>query len=317
VSREETGETNVEHDDKVQLVVVGSIGLDDIETPFAKRARLLGGSVSYACAAASFFTRVGMVGIVGDDFPAEYSALYDALGIDTEGLQRASGKTFAWSGVYDADMINRRTLSTELNVFADFTPELPPAYRAAPYLLLGNISPGLQLHVLDEAEDPEFVAADTMDLWIETAREPLMELISRVDMLTLNDSEARLLTGEYHLKTCAARILEWGPAFVAIKKGEHGAMLFSRAGVFLLPAYPVDAVVDPTGAGDSFAGAFMGHIASAREASETVIRESLLYGAVVASYGVEAFSLERFEKLHIDHIWDRYGEFKSMLIAAG
>ena len=299
--------------DELKLVVVGSNGLDDIETPFTKRQRLLGGSVSYACAGASFFTRTGMVGIVGEDFPEEYLAMYRHFGIDLDGLQRAAGQTFAWSGVYDADMINRRTLATALNVFADFMPELPDAYRDAPFLLLGNISPELQLHVLNEARDPRFVTADTMDLWIETAREPLMELIGRIDMLTLNDSEARLLTGEYHLKKAAAKMLEWGPSFVVIKKGEHGAMLFSRMGVFLLPAYPVEEVVDPTGAGDTFAGGFMGHLASANEASETVVRESLLYGSVIASYGVEAFSLDRLQALHIDQVWDRYGDFRSML----
>ena len=297
----------------VDLVIVGSVGLDTIQTPHAQGDDLLGGSVSYACSAASFFSNVGMVGVVGDDFPASYFELYEGFGINLDGLQRVAGRTFRWSGVYDDDMINRRTLATELNVFADFTPELPAAYRMAPYFLLGNISPELQLHVLDQAEKPQFVVADTMDLWINIAREPLMEVIRRVDMLMLNDSEARLLMGEHNLKKCGARILELGPEYVVIKKGEHGAMLVSKSGIFLVPAYPVDDVRDPTGAGDSFAGGFMGRVAQRGSHDEPDVREALLYGSTVASFGVEEFSLTRMQQLDAGKISERLDELCRMM----
>ena len=223
------------------------------------------------------------------------------------------GKTFHWSGVYEDDMINRRTLATELNVFADFAPELPESYRDAPFILLGNISPELQLHVLSQARSPKFVIADTMDLWINIADEPLMDVISKVNMLTLNDSEARLLTQEHNLKTCAKKILDMGPDYVVIKKGEHGAMLVTRDGIFLVPAYPVDEVHDPTGAGDSFAGGFMGYLAKQGEVTDRVVKEALLCGSVVASFGVEAFSLESLESLTIEQIDARLTELKEMI----
>ena len=298
----------------IKTVIVGSIGLDDIETPFDKKTQLLGGSVSYACAAAAFFTQTGMVGIVGDDFPAQYIDTYKNCGIDLDGLQQVEGKTFAWSGIYDADMINRETISTDLNVFETFMPELPTAYRKAPFLLLGNIAPELQLHVLTESDNPEFVIADTMDLWINIARDKLMELIGKIDMLTLNDSEARLLTGKYHLRQCAEDILSWGPKYVIIKKGEHGAMLFSADGIFIIPAYPVEAVVDPTGAGDSFAGGLIGHLATLGEVNDANIREAMMYGSIVASFGVEEFSLDKLIKLNKAEIDARCKEFKDMLI---
>lgn len=301
----------------VELVIVGSLALDTIATPFERREDLLGGSVSYACAAASFFTRPGMVAIAGSDFPDAGRKLYEALGIDLQGLHEVEGKTFRWSGEYDDDMINRTTLATELNVFADFHPELPDAYRSARYVLLGNISPDLQLHVLDQIEAPEFVLADTMDLWINTARDDLLNVISRVDMLTLNDSEARLLTGVYNLRDCAAQIREWGPDFVVIKKGEHGAMLSSNSGLFLIPAYPVERVVDPTGAGDTFAGGFLGCLAQTHNLSDSKVREGLLYGAVVASFGVEAFTLERLESLSLDTIQERMDELQGMMRLEG
>ena len=296
-----------------ELVIVGSIGLDDIETPFETRKKLLGGSVSYACAAASYFSKTGMVGVVGDDFPDEYLALYKSFGIDMSGLQKTAGKTFAWSGVYEADMINRRTLSTELNVFADFSPVLPESYRDAPCFLLANISPQLQLHVLDQAVAPKFVVADTMNLWIDIARDPLMEVISRVDMLTLNDEEARMLAGEHNLRACAGKILEYGPRYVVIKKGEHGAMLFSEEGIFITPAYPVNQVCDPTGAGDAFAGGFMGTLAKGGAISEAAIRRALLCGSAVASFAVEQFSLDALQALSSDGIQQRLDELAEMM----
>jgi sugar/nucleoside kinase (ribokinase family) len=292
---------------------VGSIGLDTIETKFDKRDDLLGGSVSYACAAASFFTKTGMVGVVGGDFPEEYMDTYRSFDIDLTGLEKnEAGKTFRWSGVYEEDMINRRTLATELNVLETFSPELPESYRDAPFILLGNILPELQLHILAEARNPKFVIVDTMDLWINIAKESLIEVIGKVNMLTLNDSEARLLTGEHNLKTCAMKILDMGPDYVVIKKGEHGAMLVTRSGIFLVPAYPVDEVIDPTGAGDSFAGGFMGYLAGKGEVTDANVKEALLCGSVVASFGVEAFSLESLKDLTMEQIEARLEELKSM-----
>ena len=297
----------------ITLVVVGSIGIDDIATPLETRKDLLGGSVSYACAAASFFTRAGMVGVVGDDFSQSYLQTYEKLGIDLGGLQQVPGRTFRWSGVYHDDMINRDTLSTELNVFESFSPELPGTYRSAPFLLLGNIQPELQLRVLEQCGNPAFVVADTMDLWINIARDALLDVISRVHMLTLNDSEARLLTGEHNLRKAAREIMGLGPGHVVIKKGEHGAMLVSRDDeLYLVPAYPVDEVVDPTGAGDAFAGAFLGALARAGDTTAPGIRPALVYGSVVASFSVEAFSLDRLAALTLEQIDERVGTLGRM-----
>lgn len=302
--------------DAVRLTIVGSIGLDTIATPRERRDEILGGSVSYACAGASFFTPVGMVGVVGTDFPETCVDLYRRFGIDLEGLQRKQGKTFRWSGVYDADMNNRRTLLTELNVFGSFMPELPPAYRRAPFVFLANISPELQLHVLSQVESPEFVAADTMDLWINTAREPLMKVIGSVDLLTLNESEARLLAGEHNLVRAARRIREWGPDHVIIKKGEHGAMLFSAGGMAVVPAFPLEDVCDPTGAGDTFAGGLMGSLAESGVANERTLRQAMAYGTVTASFGVEAFSLDRLQRLTREEIEQRLEAYRRIVLTA-
>ena len=297
----------------VKLVVVGSVGLDTIETPLTRQEEILGGSVSYACAAASFFARTGMVGIVGSDFPEACMDLYRHFGIDLQGLQRAQGETFRWSGVYEADMNNRRTLETKLNVFGSFMPELPEAYRQAPFLFLANISPDLQLHVLQQAKSLKFVAADTMDLWINVARSQLMEVISSVDLLTLNESEARLLAGEHNLIKAAQKILGWGPEYVIVKKGEHGAMLFSPSGVFVVPAYPLETVNDPTGAGDAFAGGFMGALSETGTVDPASLRKAMAYGSVVASFGVEEFSLGRLHQLTRGEIEHRFRAFQNMI----
>jgi sugar/nucleoside kinase (ribokinase family) len=299
--------------DSVQLTVVGSIGIDTVETPVEKREEVLGGSASFACITAAYFTRVGMVGVVGTDFPETYRDFYVGAGIDIAGLQIEEGRTFRWSGVYEENMDERRTLSTELNVFETFSPDLPGAYTGSPYLFLGNISPELQLHVLDQLDKPRFVLADTMDLWINITRDPLMELISRVDMITLNESEIRLLTDEYSLVKAAHMVLDMGPAYVMLKKGEHGSMLFSRNGLFLLPAYPLGTVCDPTGAGDTFAGAFIGRLAALDRLDETALRDAMLYGTVVASFGVEAFSVERLIRLTAEDIDERVDGFRRML----
>jgi cytidine kinase len=294
------------------LIVVGSIGIDTIETPRERRVEILGGSASYACAAASFFTGVGLVGVVGTDFPKPYTDLYRKLGINLDGLQTVPGKTFRWTGVYEANMDNRRTICTDLNVFASFMPDLPPSYRKAPFLFLANIQPQLQLHVLDQIEQPRFVVADTMDLWINTAKDDLVKVIQRVDLLTINESEARHLTGEHVLVRAARSLLGMGPKYVIVKKGEHGSILFSRDSIFLIPAFPLEDVRDPTGAGDSFAGGFMGALASGGKLGEAGIRRAMVYGSVVASFGVEEFSLDRLETLTIDRIEERASLFREM-----
>ncbi len=300
----------------VEVVIVGSIGLDTVATRQETRVEVLGGSVSYACVAASLYAPTGMVGVVGTDFPEACIRLYEGFGIDLQGLARVPGRTFRWSGIYDDNMISRRTLSTELNVFADFSPALPPAYRNAPFLLLGNIAPQLQSAVLNQVEAPRFVIADTMDLWINTAPEALREVIGRVHMLMLNDEEARLLTGAHNLRRCAAELLAMGPRYIVIKKGEHGAMLISADGLFLVPAFPVDEVVDPTGAGDTFAGAFVGCLARAGAVDEATVRRALLHGAVTASFGVEGFSLEGLDGLHRETVLARLAELEAMTAIA-
>ncbi len=297
----------------IRLVAVGSVAMDTIETPYARRENILGGSASFACAAASFFTRVGMVGVVGRDFPKDYTDLYQRFNIDMEGLKTVEGETFRWSGIYRKNMDERDTLCTDLNVFAEFAPELPESYRRSPCLFLGNIGPDLQMHVLDQADAPEFVALDTMDLWINNAREALCEVIGRVDLLTLNESEARNLSGEHFLPAAALKLMELGPRYVLIKKGEHGTMLYSKEEIFILPAYPLEVVHDPTGAGDAFAGGFMGSLAEAGRTDQDTIRNAILYGSVVASFSVEAFSLERLERITRDDIEKRAEHFRAMI----
>ena len=294
------------------VVIVGSVGIDTIETPLEKRESILGGSASYACAAASFFVKTGMVGIVGTDFPKPFIKLYHQMGIDTEGLQVKEGQTFRWSGVYEQNMDHRRTLSTELNVFATFSPELPSSYRNAPYLFLGNISPALQLHVLDQVKKPKFVLLDTMDLWINVALDDLKKVIGKVTMLTLNEHEARHLTGEHGLIKAAKSLLRLGPKYICIKKGEHGSILFSKNSIAMMPAFPLEDVQDPTGAGDTFAGGFIGALARGGQTSEAAIRKAMTYGSVVASFGVEQFSLDRLKKLKRPEIERRAKLFRKM-----
>ena len=296
----------------VDLTIVGSIGIDTIETPAEKQEEILGGSVSYACAAASFFTRTGMVGVVGTDFPQEFRDIWTQMRINLEGLQTVEGKTFRWSGVYEENMDNRRTLSTELNVFETFSPELPDDYREAPYLFLGNIHPALQLHVLEQVRNPRFILIDTMDLWINIDKEDLVKVIGKCHMLTLNESEAQLFTGAHTLNQAAQQLLELGPEYVLIKKGGNGSMLFTNDDVFLLHAYPLDRFKDPTGAGDTFAGGLMGALAASGRADREAIRQAMVYGSIVASFGVEEFSLDRLRQLDRGEIENRIAEFKEM-----
>lgn len=280
-----------------KLVIVGSIGIDSIETPRETRENLLGGSASYACAAASFFTAPGMVGVVGDDFPDSFLELYRGFSVNLDGLQQRPGRTFAWSGVYEENMDNRRTLETVLGVFESFQPDIPESYRGATHVFLGNMAPALQLHVLDQMKKPALVLADTMDLWINIARDELIEVIGRVHLLTINESEARLLTGAHNLLTAARALLDMGPRAILLKKGEHGSMLITREHIYIQPAFPLDEVADPTGAGDTFAGAVMGWLTENDATDESALRRAMVHGSVVASFGVEAFTLDRLRTL--------------------
>jgi len=296
----------------MSLLITGSIGLDSVKTPLAEHHDLLGGSASYAAIAASFFTPVNLVGIVGDDFPKPYLDLYRKHGINLAGLEIAAGQTFRWSGEYEWNMNNRRTLSIALNVFEKFNPTLPAQYRNAPFVFLANISPQLQMHVLSQVEKPKFVVADTMDLWLEIAREALLELLKRIDCLILNESEARELMKEASLIKAGRGILKLGPKYVCIKKGEHGCLLFGEDLFFSAPAYPLEDIHDPTGAGDCFAGAFAGYLAKTGKVDPTTLRNAVIYGSVVASYNVEAFSLGRLQTLTPADIENRYQFFRKI-----
>jgi cytidine kinase len=281
----------------MSVLIVGSTALDSIKTPKAENPRLLGGSASHAAVAASFFGPVNLVGVVGDDFPKSYIQLYKRHRIDLLGLQILPGKTFHWSGEYEANMNHRRTLLTELGVFETFNPTLPEAYRATSYVLLANIAPALQHHVLDQMRRPKFVVADTMDLWLNIALADLLKLIPRLDAFVLNDSEARQLTGEDNVFVALKKIHRLGPKYVIIKKGSHGSILSGPRGLFLCPAYPLPKVVDPTGAGDSFVGGMMGYLASAKGSVDQHIRRAMIHGSVVASFCCEGFGLKQTTKV--------------------
>ncbi len=298
----------------MSVLVVGSIALDTVKTPVEEHADLLGGSASYAAVGASFFTPVSLVGVVGEDFPKEHIEYFGSREIDLEGLQVVPGKTFRWSGEYHWDLNTRTTRSVELNVFEHFTPKLPASFTDTPYVLLANIAPKLQSHVLDQMKRPKFIIADTMDLWIDIAKDDLLALLKRVDLLILNDGEARQLTGETSLIKAGGLIRKLGPKYVAIKKGEHGCLLFGEEVFFSCGAYPLEDIHDPTGAGDTFAGGLAGFLASTDDGEITFgrLRKAVVYGSVLASYNVEAFSLERMRRLTSQDVDQRYQMFKHM-----
>ena len=281
----------------MSVLIVGSTALDSIKTPKAENPRLLGGSASHAAVAASFFAPVRLIGVVGEDFPKRYVQLYRKHGLDLAGLQIKPGKTFHWAGEYEANMNRRRTLSTELGVFETFSPELPPAFRDTPFVLLANIAPALQSHVLDQMRRPKFVAADTMDLWLNIALKDLLSLLKRVDLFILNDGEAQQLVQEDNVIAALPKLHRLGPRYVIIKKGEHGSILSSPRGMFIAPAYPLKKLVDPTGAGDSFAGGLMGYLASAKGSVDANLRRAMVYGSVTASFCCEGFGLNRTTKV--------------------
>jgi sugar/nucleoside kinase (ribokinase family) len=296
----------------MSVLIVGSTALDSIKTPKAENPRLLGGSASHAAVAASFFAPVKLIGVVGDDFPKKYTQLYRRHRINLDGLQIKPGKTFHWSGEYELNMNNRRTLLTELGVFESFSPHLPDAHKATPYVLLANIAPALQQHVLDQMQRPKFVVADTMDLWLNIALDELLKLLKRIDGFVLNDSEAHQLTKQDNMFTALEKIHKLGPKYVIIKKGSHGSILSGPRGFFLCPAYPLRKVVDPTGAGDSFVGGMMGYLANAKGSVDQHIRRAMVHGSVVASFCCEGFGLNRTTKVNSAHVEERVRELERL-----
>lgn len=298
----------------MSVLVVGTVAIDSIETPHGSAPRVLGGSAVYFAWAASFFTRVSLVGVVGEDFPEEYRQLLQDRGIDLGGLTtRPGGKTFYWKGRYHEDMNHRDTLEVQLNVIADYDPVLPPEYRRIPYLFLGNSSPGLHMRVLEQMDRPQLVLADTMNFWIESQRPELLRLLPRLDGLVLNDEEVRLLSQDDNLIRAGKKVRALGPKFVIVKKGEHGSFLFSQDGVFVLPGYPTEEVVDPTGAGDSYAGGIMGYLASDASPPPGRLRRAIAYGSILGSLTVEGFGLDRLRKTSRSEIEQRLEAYRRMI----
>jgi len=297
------------------VLIVGSVALDSVETPSGKVERALGGAAVYSSIAASFFAPVRLVGVVGEDFPKKHVALLTSRGIDTRGLQIVpDGKTFHWKGAYVGDLNQAETIATELNVFQSFSPKLPEDYRSSGFVFLANIDPELQLQVLDQIDSPKLAACDTMNFWIQGKRDTLLQVLRRVDVAFMNDSEARQLTGITNLNRAAGEVHKLGPRYVVVKKGEHGAVMYcDRSLCFTAASYPLQEVVDPTGAGDSFAGGFMGYIARTGEVNEANLRRAVIYGSTLASFNVQDFSLDRFKRLTLKEINERYDEFRRIV----
>ncbi|NIP39094.1 MAG: sugar kinase [Candidatus Dadabacteria bacterium] len=296
----------------MSLLVVGSLGLDDIETPFGKVESVLGGSASYFSIAASMFTDVNVVAVVGEDFPAGHLDLLESKGININGIQKAEGKTFRWQGKYGYDLADPETLGTYLNVFEKFDPKIPQEYKESDYVFLANIDPELQLNVLKQVDNPRLVACDTMNFWIENKKGALLEVLKSVDILIVNDSETRELGKDSFITKAARNILDLGPRILIVKRGEYGALKFSKRGIFWAPSYPLEEVLDPTGAGDSFAGGFMGYISKEDEITTSNLKHSVVYGCVVASFTVEDFSINRLSKLKEDELNTRHTAFMSL-----
>lgn len=293
----------------MSLLVIGTLAYDGIETPYARRENVLGGSAVYFSVSAANFGPVRLVGVIGGDFAARDLELLASRRIDLDGVEKVeSGRTFRWSGRYEADWNTRSTLQTQLNVFEHFDPKVPESYRDSRYVFLANAEPKVQLRALDQCEEPAFVVADTMNLWIDTTREALLEVLRRVDGVVLNDEEARMLTGERSLIRAATKVRELGPRYVILKKGEHGAFLVGSDVRFALPAYPVEEVVDPTGAGDSFAGGFMGFLAAADCVEPATLRRAMLYGTVTASFCVQGFGVEALQARRRAQVESRFNE---------
>jgi sugar/nucleoside kinase (ribokinase family) len=297
----------------MSVLVVGTVGIDRVETPHGERSDLLGGSASFAGLAASFHAPVSLNSVVGEDFPDHHRAIWEKRKIDLSGLQIAKGKTFRWHGQYEQNMNNRRTISTDLNVLADFQPQLSESQKKLPFVLLGNLTPDLQHSVLDQMQKPKFVVADTMNLWIDIARTRLLELLPRIDLLILNDSEATQLSDEPNLVRAARWLRERGPRYVAVKKGEHGCFLSGPEGAFAAPAVPLEQVLDPTGAGDTFAGGLTGYLAGQKETNLSSLAQGVIEGTILASFTVEDFSLNRLASLSEKDIATRRRELLRLI----
>ena len=298
----------------MSVLVVGSVAYDTVKTPAGSRADALGGSATFFSIAASYFAPVGLVAVVGDDFLDEHVGLLESHGVDTSGLERGAGESFRWSGVYSSEDVNsRETLDTQLNVFADFSPILSTEQRGKPYLFLANIVPALQSSVLAQmAGRPKLVALDTMNLWIDGSRETLTKAVASADVVFMDEGEARSFSREHSLRAAADRILAMGPTIVVVKRGEHGALVFRRQMIFAAPAFPLDHVVDPTGAGDSFAGGFMGYLASTGDLSDEGFRRAAMVGSTMGSFAVESFSVDRLNALTPRKIEERFRAIEEM-----
>lgn len=297
----------------MELLVVGSIALDSVETPFGSTADAVGGSAVFFGYAASLFHGVHTVGVIGDDFPTAELDRMAERGVNVEGVERASGESFRWKGKYSYDLQNRETLDTRLGVFADFKPKLPDAYRDTQLVFLGNIDPVLQLDVLDQVHEPALVACDTMNYWIQGQRDTLLALLKRIDLLMINDAEARQLAGDWNIYRAARWIRDNGPRMVVIKQGEYGAVLVDDNGVFYVPAYPLEEIYDPTGAGDAFAGGFMGHLARSGDLSPTNLRRAMVFGSTTGSFAVERFSIDRFRDIGVAEVTRRARAFQELV----
>ena len=297
-----------------QLVIVGTVAFDAIETPFGKTDKILGGAATYiGLSAAQYNTDGALVSVVGGDFPAEYLELLNSRGMDTSGIEVIQdGKTFFWAGKYHNDMNTRDTLATELNVLADFNPVVPETYRESEVVLLGNLHPLVQSSVLDQMNDPKLVILDTMNFWMEHTWDDLVKVVKRIDVISINDEEARQLTGEYSLVRAAKKIYDMGPEYVIIKKGEHGALLFHKDEVFFAPALPLETVFDPTGAGDTFAGGFAGFLAQTEDYSFDNMKKAIIHGSALASFCVEKFGTERLQSLTREGLYSRLQQFKQL-----
>ena len=294
----------------MSVLVVGSVALDSVETPFGKADNVLGGSGNFFSASASHFAPVQLVGVIGNDYPIDdLESKFAKRPIDLSGVERADGPSFRWRGRYRHDLNVAETLETHLGVFSNFRPKIPQQFQKAPFVFLGNIDPRLQLEVLTQVERPKLVACDTMNFWIESRRPDLVKLLERVDLIFLNDAEARQLTEEFNLVKAARWIMKHGPKHVVIKKGEHGAFMFTESTIFFAPAYPLESVFDPTGAGDSFAGGFMGYLAKTGDVSEANLRRAVVYGSAMGSFAVEQFSVQRLLEISPAEIRDRVNDF--------
>lgn len=295
------------------VLIVGSMAFDDLELPTTNAKDVVGGSATYAALSAALFAPARVVAVVGDDFPASAVEMLATRGVETSGIERASGKTFRWVGRYAKNLTSRTTLDTQLNVFADFRPKLPDAFRASPYLLLGNIHPSLQLEVLAQVERPKLVAADTMNFWISGERPTLLEMLKKIDTLVINDEELRQLAEEHNVKKAAAVVRAMGPKRLVVKRGEYGAMLFDDHGIFFAPAYPLEEEIDPTGAGDTFAGALMGYLSREGSLDRSSLRKALMVAATVASFCVEGVGTERLAALDREQVARRLEDLRGLV----